>query len=221
MDSVEPPLGPYPLPPLRFAYDALTPVIAEASLRRHHAVDHQAEVDRINEWLLSQPQWQGLTIEALLRRLPEIPAADQATVRLHGGGHANHQFFWKILSPVPQAGPTGPLAEAIERDFGGFASFRERFESAAAAHDGPGWAFLVCRPQRAYALEVLVLGANDSVLTLPEPAPGLLICDLWEHAYTDAFGERRADWVRAWWSLVDWAYVGQRLAGVREGRKQL
>ena len=216
-----PPVGPYILPPLRFAYDALEPVIDEATMRLHHGKHHQAYVDAVNAALARHPAWLGKTIEEVLRNLPEIPEDIRQTVRNQGGGHANHQFFWKILTPEGPGAPSGDLAAAISAEFGSFDAFKAAFEAAGLRHFGSGWVFLVARPRENFRLEILTLPNQDSVLALDTPAPGLLCCDLWEHAYYLQHQNRRADWLRAFWNVVHWDYVGERLAGIRAGRKQL
>jgi Fe-Mn family superoxide dismutase len=215
------PVGPSALPALRFGYADLEPTVDEATLRLHHDRHHRAYVDGVNEALAPHPQWLGLSIEEVLRRLPELPTDIRETVRQQGGGHANHQFFWKILTPKGLGRPPGDLLAAIERDFGSFDDFKARFEAAGRSQFGSGWVFLVCRPKQGYRLEILTLPNHDSVLSFPEPAPGLLICDVWEHAYYLKYHNRRADWLKAWWDIVDWDYVAERLQGIREGRKQL
>lgn len=222
MPADNPTLGPYVLPPLKFAYDALEPVIDEATMRLHHNKHHQAYVDKTNEALEKHPEWQGLTIEQLLSRLSEVPEDIHTTIKNQGGGHANHQFFWKILTPggAPE-GPTGDLKTAIDQTWGSFDAFKGAFEDKAVKHFGSGWAFLVEHPTEAFRLEILTLPNQDSLLTLPVPSPGLLACDLWEHAYYLKYNNRRADWLKAFWSIVDWSYVGERYAGVKAGKKQL
>ncbi len=216
-----PPVGPYALPPLKFAYGDLEPVVDEATMRLHHDAHHRAYVEGVNAALAKHPEWFGLTIEALLRRLAELPDDIRAAVRDQGGGHANHQFFWKILTPDGPGRPSGALAAAIDTAFGSFEAFQARFEEAGLNNFGSGWVFLVAKPARDFALEIVTLPNQDSVLTLPEPSPGLLACDLWEHAYYLKHNDRRGDWLRAWWGLVDWTYVGERLAGIHAGKKQL
>ena len=215
------PLGPYVLPPLRFDHAALEPFIDEATMRLHHDKHHQAYVDGVNAALAKHPEWLGLTIEEVLRRLKELPEDIRTIVRNQGGGHANHQFFWKILTPNGPRKPSGELAKAIDRDFGSYDAFKAEFEAAGTKHFGSGWAFLVARPKRDFKLEILILPNQDSVLLLDEPAPGLIACDLWEHAYYLKYNNRRADWLKAFWNVVHWDYVGERLQGIREGRKQL
>lgn len=221
MSDANPTLGPYRLPPLRFAYDALEPVIDEATMRLHHDQHHQAYVDRVNSALERHPQWLGLTIEEVLRRLAEIPEDIRAIVKDHGGGHANHQFFWKILTPHAPPGPSGDLKAAIEASWGSVDAFKAAFEAAGATLFGSGWVFLVARPKRGFKLEILALPNQESLLTQPEPAPGLIACDVWEHAYYLKYNNRRADWLKAWWSFVHWDYVGERLAGIHAGKKVL
>lgn len=215
------PVGPYTLPPLRFAYDALEPVIDAETMALHHGAHHQAYIDAVNAALAKHPQWLGKTIEEVLRHLPDLPADIRETVRNHGGGHANHQFFWKILTPYGPGRPSGDLAAAIDAEFGGFEPFKQRFADAAMRHFGAGWAFLVAHPAQNFRLEILTLPNQDSVLELDTPSPGLLACDLWEHAYYLKHRNRRADWLNSWWDVVHWDYVGERLAGIRAGRKQL
>jgi Fe-Mn family superoxide dismutase len=222
MSDADPTLGPYRLPPLKFAYDALEPAIDEATMRLHHDKHHQTYVDNVNAALQKHPEWLGMTIEQVLARLHELPDDIRETVRNQGGGHANHQFFWKILTPggAPE-GPTGDLKTAIDGTWGSFDAFKTAFEDRAAKQFGSGWAFLVAHPRRDFALEILTLPNQDSLLTLPKPSPGLLTCDLWEHAYYLKYNNRRADWVKAFWSLVNWPYVAERFAGVKAGKKQL
>jgi superoxide dismutase, Fe-Mn family len=216
------PVGPYALPPLKHGYKDFAPVIDAETMRLHHSKHHQSYVDSVNAVLSKHPDWLGLTIEEVLRRLREVPVDVRQAVRDQGGGHANHQFFWKIL--VPGGAPEGPrngLLSSLQRDFGSVEEFKRQFQAAGTAHFGSGWAFLVCRPKQNFKLEIMTLSNQDSVLSQPEPAPGLLCCDLWEHAYYLTYRNRRADWLKAWWALVNWPYVAERLQGVREGRQQL
>lgn len=218
-ETAAPPVGPYSLPPLKFGYADLEPVIDEATMRLHHDKHHQAYVDGVNAALAKHPEWLGQTIEAVLGRLAEVPEDIRDAVRNQGGGHANHQFFWKILTPNAPAGPSGELATAIDRDFGSLTNFKTQFQEAGAKHFGSGWAFLVVDPKHDFKLKIVTLPNQDSVIGLG--LPGLLACDLWEHAYYLKYNNRRADWLASWWGIVNWDYVGERLQGVREGRKQL
>ena len=210
----------YQVPPLPYAYEALEPVIDAETMRLHHDKHHQAYVDAVNKAVADQPHLHGKTIEELLRRLDEVPEAIRTTVRNNGGGHANHQMFWKIMAPPGQGGgePDGALAEQVSRDFGSFGAMKAAFEEAGAKHFGSGWVFLVMDPH-AKRLEILTLPNQDSVLLVGKPA--LLANDLWEHAYYLKHRNRRPDYLKAWWGVVNWPYVGERLQGIQEGRKQL
>lgn len=222
MPADNPTLGPYVLPLLKFAYDALEPVIDEATMRLHHDKHHQAYVDKTNAALEKHHEWLGRTIEDVLAHHAELPDDIKQTVLEQGGGHANHQFFWKILTPggAPE-GPTGELAAAIDAKWGSFDGFKAEFEDRAIKFFGSGWAFLVAHPTKDFELAILTLPNQDSLLTQPIPSPGLLTCDLWEHAYYLKYNNRRADWVKAFWGIVNWPYVGERYAGVKAGKKQL
>jgi len=207
----------YELPALPYAYDALEPVIDAETMRLHHDKHHRAYVDSLNKVLEGHPGVRGLTIEDLLRRLDRVPESIRATVRNQGGGHANHQFFWKILAPGGSAMPNDLRAE-IERDFGSVDAMKTRFEEVGAKHFGSGWVFLVLDPAT-NGLEILSLPNQDSVLTIGKA--GLLLCDLWEHAYYLAHRNRRAEWLSSWWDVVHWSYVGERLNRAKGGAKQL
>lgn len=222
MTNIDPTLGPYRLPQLKFGYDALEPAIDEATMRLHHDKHHQGYVDNVNKALERHPDWLGRTIEDVLAHLKDVPDDIRATVRNQGGGHANHQFFWKILTPggAPD-GPTGDLKAAIDATWGSFETFKSAFEDKATKHFGSGWAFLVAHPRKKFALDILTLPNQDSLLTLAEPSPGLLACDLWEHAYYLKYNNRRADWLKAFWTIINWPYVGERFDGVKAGKKQL
>lgn len=210
--------GAYTLPPLKFGYGDLSPIIDEKTLRLHHSLHHQAHIDALNAALEPFSQWQGMTIEDLLRSLNDVPAAIRADVRNHGGGVANHQFFWKILSPWSSKEPSGDLAQALKRDFGSVDAFRKQFEAAGLRHFGSGWVFLVANPAQDFKLEVVALPNEDSVLNIGRM--GLLICDLWEHAYCLNYQGRRQAWLRAWWQIVDWETVAARLDKFRAGHRQ-
>jgi Fe-Mn family superoxide dismutase len=212
---------PYELPPLRHGHDHYEPAVEAATMRLHHDAHHRGYIDKLNAVLEPYPTWHDLTVEALLRRIDEVPEPIRDTIRHQGGGHANHQFFWKILGSDGAKAPSADLAAAIGHAFGSFEQFKMQFEAAGVAHFGSGWAFLVARPQRNFALEILTLPNQESVLTLPEPAPGLLICDLWEHAYYLRYQNRRAAWLHVFWDIVDWDVVGDRFDGIRTGRTQL
>ena len=181
------------LSPLRFGYDALEPYIDAETMELHHDKHHKAYVDNLNKALEPYPQLAELTVEDLLLRLDQVPETIRTAVRNNGGGHVNHQFLWDILGPRADGAPKGAIADAIKRDF------------------GSGWAFLVVNPSR-HRLEIVSLPNQDSVLV--HGTPGLLCCDVWEHAYYLKYRNRRPDYLSAWWKVVAWDVVDERLREV-------
>ena len=208
----------YELPALRFAYDALAPYFCEAMLRHHHLDIHGGYVDAINAILRAHPELDGQTIERLLRGLANLPDELREQVRVQGGGHANHQFLWKIIGPPAKDAPGGALAVHIDKTFGSFAAFKDRFCAAALALAGEGWAFLAVDRWGAGELEILTLPMNDSVLPLGKP--GVLICDLWDHAREPAYANRR-DHLDAFFKVIDWAACEARYLGFRDGTMKI
>lgn len=211
----------YALHPL--AYDAadLAPATSADWLTRHRDIHHAGYLRRVKAILQRYPRLQGRTIEELLRRIGDIPQEVRDELIFEAGGHADHQFLWKILGPArANNAPIGELASVLTRQFGSFDGFRAQFEQAALGLRGPGWAFLSrVAPDGVETLEILALPGNGSVLPLGKP--GILICDLWEHAYEREYGDDRAAWLSAYWSIVNWAECERRLIGLREGRTHL
>jgi Fe-Mn family superoxide dismutase len=204
------------LPPLRFGYDTLEPYIDAETMEVHHDKHHKAYVDNLNKALEPYPQLAELAVEDLLHRLDQVPETIRTAVRNNGGGHLNHQFFWDILGPRASGTPKGAIADAIKRDFGSFEQFQSLFTDAATTHFGSGWAFLVVNPSRD-RLEIVWLPNQDSVLV--HGTPGLLCCDVWEHAYYLKYRNRRPDYLRAWWKVVAWEMVDERLRAVMAGTR--
>jgi superoxide dismutase, Fe-Mn family len=198
----------YKVAPLRFAYDAFEPHIDAETMELHHDRHHQTCVDNVNKAIEPYPDLAGLTIEDLLSRLDQVPEAIRTAVRNHGGGHANHQFFWEILAPKSGAPPRSAIGAAISRDFGSFEQFQFVFAEVAAMHFGSGWVFLVGNPSTG-RLEIMALPNQDSPLL--HGKPGLLCCDVWEHAYYLKHRNRRSDYLRAWWNVIAWDVVDERL----------
>jgi Fe-Mn family superoxide dismutase len=198
----------YKVPPLRFAYDALEPHIDAETMQLHHDKHHQTYVDNLNKAIEPYPHLADLTLEDLLSRLDQVPEPARTAIRNHGGGHANHQFFWEILGPKAGNAPKGAIADAITKDFGSFERFQSLFTDVAAKHFGSGWVFLVGNPSTG-RLEIMSLPDQDSVLL--HGKPGLLCCDVWEHAYYLKYRNRRPDYLLAWWNVVAWDMVDERL----------
>lgn len=215
----KPPTFPFQLPPLKYGYGALEPFIDEATMRLHHGRHHQAYIDNLNAAIKDYPQLHRFSIEELMQKIAEVPKAIRQTVINNGGGHANHQFFWKVMSPgMADARPAGDLAAAINKDFGSFDAFKTKFEETGAKQFGSGWVFLVTNKE-ANKLEILSLPNQESVLS--KGFPGLLASDVWEHAYYLKYQNRRPEYLKAWWNTVNWNYINERLAGIRAGKKQL
>ena len=206
----------YEIPALRFGMEALEPWIDAGMLRRHHEIHHPAYTVPLNAAMRDYPALQGKTIEEVLRLLPGMDAAARAALQNLAGGHANHQFQWKVIGPGGGGTPGGALAEAIEASFGSFAGFRDRFIDAALAHVGAGWAYLAVPRLGTTGLEAFVLPGNDSVLAIGKP--GVLICDLWEHAYDAQYPAARADYLEAFFHVIDWSVCGERFESFSSGR---
>jgi superoxide dismutase, Fe-Mn family len=188
--------------PLAYGYGELMPAMSEATARHHHDVVHGAYLAAINALLAPYPELDALTIEEVLAHPERLPEAVRAEARFQGGGHANHQFTWKILGARRGTKPEGALAAKIEETFGGLDGFARAFEAAALGLDGDGWAFLSLAVPRAPALEIVVRRGNDNVLDLRKP--GVLVCDLWQHAYADDHHGDRTAWIDAFLQVLDW-----------------
>ena len=201
----------YDIPPLRYAMDALEPHISAEALRHHHEVIHRGYLDGLNALLEAHPEASRETVEDLLRGLDDIPGPVRQQAAHLAGGHANHQFLWKILGPQTSLVPVGALAAAIDAAYGSFDGFKSAFAVAALALPTEGWAFLSLGKPRTGDLEIVVLPGNGSVL--PIAKPGILICDLWDHMGHAT----RADWLDAFWQVVDWEVGEYRYQGLRVG----
>lgn len=195
------------LPALPYAYDALAPVIDERTMTIHHSKHHQGYIDKLNAALEDHPQLAEKSVEELLSELDSLPDDVRTAVRNNGGGHANHTLFWEVMRPAEAApGPSGKLAEKLDATFGSFENFQQAFHAAATGQFGSGWAWLVLDGNR---LEVLSTANQDSPLSLgKKPLLGL---DVWEHAYYLKYQNRRADYVKAFWKIVNWDQVARNL----------
>jgi Fe-Mn family superoxide dismutase len=201
------------LPPLRFSYDALEPYIDAETMELHHDKHHGTYVDNLNRTLAPYPDLAERGVEDLLAGLDHVPDPIRTAVRNNGGGHANHSLFWDTIGPGRGGTPNGAIASAIARDFGSFAQFHALFSGAAATHFGCGWAFLVV--DRSERLKIVSLPNQDSVLA--QGISPVLACDVWEHAYYLKYKNRRPDYLAAWWEVVAWDAVDDRLRDVMAG----
>ncbi|HEU4570930.1 MAG TPA: superoxide dismutase [Gemmatimonadales bacterium] len=198
----------FTLPPLPYAFDALEPHIDAQTMQIHHGKHHAAYVNNLNAALDGQAALQAKSIEALIADLGAVPEAIRTAVRNNGGGHFNHTLFWEIMTPGGAKEPTGKLAEAISKTFGGFAQFKEQFQKAGAGRFGSGWAWLVRGKDGALAIEST---ANQDSPLMEGKYP-VMGCDVWEHAYYLKYQNRRPDYLAAWWNVVNWDVVASRFA---------
>lgn len=189
----------YELPELPYAYDALAPSIDEETMHLHHDKHHNTYVTNLNKAIEKHPELGEKSIEELVSDLTAVPEEIRTAVRNNGGGHANHSFFWKILSPTGGGEPTGELKEAIESTFGSLDKFKEEFAAAAAGRFGSGWAWLVVDGGK---LAITSTPNQDSPLS--EGKTPVLGLDVWEHAYYLNYKNVRADYIKAFWNLVNW-----------------
>jgi Fe-Mn family superoxide dismutase len=201
------PAGPFTLPPLPYAYEALEPSIDRATMEIHHNRHHQAYVTNLNKAIAGQADLEGKSIETILTSFNTLPESIRTAVRNNGGGHANHTLFWEIMGPGKGGVPKGALADALNGTFGSFVKFQETMAAAATSRFGSGWAWLAQRPDG--TLEVYSTANQDSPLM--EGKKPILGLDLWEHAYYLKYQNKRADYVTAWWNVVNWDAVAARL----------
>jgi len=195
----------YELPPLPFPANALEPNIDGKTNEIHHGKHHATYVANLNKALESAPELAGKPVEELIADLASVPESIRGAVRNNGGGHANHTFFWKLITPGGATAPTGALAEAIAKKFGSFDEFKAKFEAAGLGRFGSGWAWLVVNNGE---LEVVSTANQDSPLNGKavagvegKPVVGV---DVWEHAYYLNYQNRRADYLKAFWNVVNW-----------------
>lgn len=198
-------LAGYKLPELPYPYDALEPFIDKQTMRIHHDRHHATYVANLNAALESYPQLSEKPIDVLLSDLSRVPESKLVAIRNNGGGHANHSLFWQILSPEGGGLPSGAIAGAIDRTFGSFSSFKQSFTESAMNRFGSGWAWLVVSGS---LLEVMSTPNQDSPLF--EGKLPLLGIDVWEHAYYLKYQNRRADYVKAFFNLINWEAVNQK-----------
>ena len=204
----------YTLPPLPYAYDALEPDIDARTMEIHYTKHHQAYVNNLNAAVEGTP-FADEPVEALIAELDRLPEATRNAVRNNGGGHANHSLFWQVMSPQGGGAPSGELAQAIERDLGGLAAFKQAFTQAALTRFGSGWAWLSVNAQGQLVVEST---ANQDSPLMPGIASGntpILGLDVWEHAYYLKYQNRRPDYIAAFYEVVNWDEVARRFAQAR------
>ena len=196
----------YEVPPLPYDYAALEPHIDEQTMRLHHDKHHQAYVDKANG-ALEGTEWADKPIEEVIANLDSLPDDKKGPVRNNGGGHLNHSLFWESMSPDGGGEPSGDLASAIDDAFGSFDAFKEQFEAAGVGQFGSGWAWLVLDGG---SLKITSTPNQDSPIS--SGATPLVGNDVWEHAYYLKYQNKRPDYLKAWWNVVNWDKVAERYA---------
>jgi Fe-Mn family superoxide dismutase len=201
----------YELPKLPYDYNALEPHIDARTMEIHHTKHHQAYITNLNNAIKGKADLEKKSVEALIRDLSSVPEDIRTAVRNNGGGHANHSFFWKIMGPKAGGEPKGKLADDIKATFGGFDQFKEKFADAGVKRFGSGWAWLIKNSNG--KLEIVSTANQDSPLMGKAVAGAegtpILGVDVWEHAYYLNYQNRRPDYIKAWWNVVNWDAVAK------------
>jgi len=201
---------PFELPPLPYPSDALEPHFDKATMEIHHGKHHKAYVDNLNKAIAGNAALEAKSLEALIGDLASVPDNIRGPVRNNGGGHWNHSFFWTIIGPKAGGAPTGKLADAINTAFGSFAEFQAKFEAAGIGRFGSGWVWLVATGGK---LEIVSTPNQDNPLMAKAVAgvegKPILGADVWEHAYYLKYQNKRADYLKAFWSVVNWTEVAK------------
>lgn len=200
------------LPSLPYAYDALEPYIDTMTMQIHHTKHHAAYLANLNK-AIEGTEFENMPVEELLAKIESVPESIRTTVRNHGGGYVNHNLFWTIMAPNAGGAPTGDLAAAIEKTFGSFEAFKEKFTAAAANRFGSGWAWLVVKPDG--SLDVYSTANQDSPLMSGDtPILGL---DVWEHAYYLKYQNRRPEYINNFYNIINWDQVAAYYQAARKG----
>lgn len=201
----------FKLDPLLYSYDALQPYIDAKTMEIHYTKHHQGYVDNLNAALQSHQDLQDKTLYDLLTNLDALPGAIKTAVINQGGGHYNHTLFWSMMSPAGILLGQGPLLSAIIKRFGSFDQFKIQFENAAKTRFGSGWAWLVI-DRTTGELEIIATANQDNPISVGKEV--ILGLDVWEHAYYLHYQNRRADYITAWWHVVNWGFVQERYAQI-------
>jgi Fe-Mn family superoxide dismutase len=204
------PAGPFKLPPLPYAFDALEPHIDVRTMEIHHDRHHKTYVDNLNKALTDSPDLGNKPVENLIKDLDSVPEKIRTVVRNNGGGHYNHSLFWQMMKKGGGGEPKGELSKAIESGFGNFASFKDAFSKAGLGQFGSGWAWLVLS-----AGKLAIQSAPNQDNPLTQGAQPLLGLDVWEHAYYLKYQNKRADYIAAWWNVVNWDFVAERFSRLK------
>lgn len=194
----------YTLPPLPYNYDALGEYISKDIMELHHSKHHQTYVDKLNAVIDTTPELKNRSLESLLSGINELPETVRTAVRNHGGGHYNHSLFWQWMSPDGGGEPTGELAHLIVEKYGSYQAFVDEFTTKSLAVFGSGWVWL--QPD----MSIVTTPNQDTPIASGMAAP-LLGLDVWEHAYYLDYKNKRDDYIKAWWNVVNWNFVQSRM----------
>ena len=207
----------YELPPLPYTKEALEPYIDAMTMEIHHDKHHGAYVTNVNKAIAGKADLEKKSAEDLISNLDAVPPDIRNAVRNNGGGHVNHTMFWKLLAPKAGGAPSGKLADDIKTTFGSFDVFKEKFEAAGVGRFGSGWAWLVLNQGK---LEIVSTANQDNPLmgkavSGTEGIP-VLGCDVWEHAYYLRYQNRRPDYLKAWWNVVNWTEAAKNYEAAKK-----
>jgi Fe-Mn family superoxide dismutase len=197
------------LPPLPYDYAALEPHIDAQTMTLHHDKHHAAYVNNLNTALQKYPNLAGKSAEELIKDLNSVPEDIRTAVRNNGGGHVNHTMFWKIMGPNAGGAPKGEIADGIKSTFGSFEDFQKQFNEAGTKQFGSGWVWLV----REAGNKLRIMSTPNQDNPISQGLHPVMGNDVWEHAYYLKYQNRRADYLGAWWNVVNWDEVNKRLRG--------
>ena len=198
----------FELSPLPYNFDALDPYIDAQTMQIHHDLHHQAYVNNLNAALEKYPDLQSKSPEELIKDLSSLPQDITGPVRNNGGGHVNHTMFWQIMAPNAGGEPTGAIAQAISENFGDFESFKQKFNDAGTKQFGSGWVWLV----RTSAGKIEITSSPNQDNPMSSGHFPIMGNDVWEHAYYLKYQNRRPEYLKQWWNVVNWDEVNNRLA---------
>ncbi len=201
----------FDLPKLPYGYDALEPYINTRTMTLHHDMHHAGYVKGLNAAVEGEASLAGKSPEELLAMLDKVPEAKRTAVRNSGGGHVNHTMFWSIMGPKKGGAPSGDLADAINSTFGSFDNFKDKFNSAGGSRFGSGWAWLIM--SKAGRLDITSTPNQDNPMS--DGHKVIMGNDVWEHAYYLTYENRRAEYLKNWWNVVNWDEVAKRFAAAK------
>ncbi len=205
--------GPFKLPPLPYDFGALEPSIDAQTMELHHDKHHAAYVKKLNEAVKDHAKVAAMPLEEILAKLPELPEDIRTAVRNNGGGHANHSMFWQVMRKGPAGAPDGDLKTAIDNDLGGLDKLKEDFNAKGGKVFGSGWVFVAVTPDGKLSL----VSKSNQDTPLMEGGRVLFGNDVWEHAYYLKYQNRRPEYLKAWWDVVNWKAIGERYAAAKAG----